>query len=316
MPDTDTSAQVVILGSGPAGLTAALYAARANLGPIVIEGLDAGGQLMLTTEVENFPGFPDGIMGPELMAKIRAQAERFGAQFARGTVTKVDFSSQPLKVWTETDAYQGDAVIVATGAKARMLGLESEQQFLGRGVSTCATCDGFFYRGKELIVVGGGDSALEEAMFLTRFATKVTVVHRRHELRASKIMVERAEANPKLEFLWNTVIEEVLGEQTVHSVRIRDTINGSTTTMPVDGIFVAIGHSPNTDVLAGQLDLDENGYLLVPGPGTRTTAEGVFAAGDVSDHIYRQAITAAGMGCAAAIDTERWLEARHHAAAQ
>jgi thioredoxin reductase (NADPH) len=313
MATSRTSAPVLIVGSGPAGLTAALYAARANLHPIVLEGAEAGGQLMLTTEVENYPGFPTGILGPELMAKMREQAARFGAEFVTADVTKVDFSGPPFRVWVDDEEYTGKAVVVSTGAKAKMLGLPSERQYLGRGVSTCATCDGFFYRNRELVVVGGGDSALEEATFLTRFATKVTVVHRRDRLRASKVMQDRAAANPKIEFIWNSVVTDVLGEQTVTGVRLRNLVDGRETELPVAGIFVAIGHLPNTDLFGGQLELDDAGYIVTAkAPSTATSVDGVFAAGDVVDHTYRQAVTAAGTGCAAAIDAERWLEAHGH----
>ena len=310
MATSRTDAPMLIVGAGPAGLTAALYSARANLHPIVLEGAEAGGQLMLTTEVENYPGFPAGILGPELMGKMREQAQRFGAEFVTADATKVDLAGPPFRAWVEDVEYTGKALIVSTGAKAKMLGLPGERQYLGRGVSTCATCDGFFFRGQELAVVGGGDSALEEATFLTRFATKVTVVHRRDRLRASKVMQDRANANPKIEFAWNSAVEDVLGEQTVHGVRLRNLRDGSETVLPVSGVFVAIGHTPNTELFAGQLELDEAGYIVTPRPpSTATSVDGVFASGDVVDHTYRQAVTAAGTGCAAAIDAERWLEA-------
>ena len=307
--------KVVIVGSGPAGLTAAVYAARGNLEPIVIEGIAAGGQLMLTNDVENFPGFPEAVTGPELMTKMREQAARFGAELVTADADRVDLSTRPFGVWVGNDEYRADALIIATGAKARLLGLESERDLLGRGVSTCATCDGFFYKDKRLAVVGGGDSAMEEAIFLTKFATKVTIVHRRDELRASKIMQERAFANPKIEFLWNSVVEDVVGNGTVEGLKIRNTQTGETLQLQVDGLFVAIGHDPNTALFRGQLDLDENGYIVTAPDSTATSVEGVFAAGDVQDHVFRQAVTAAGTGCMAAMEAERYLEAVAHAAA-
>lgn len=307
--------KLLIVGSGPAGLTAATYAARANLAPMVIEGIAAGGQLMLTTDVENYPGFPDGIMGPELMVKMREQAARFGAEFVTADADRVDLSAAPFGVWVGGDEHRADAIVITTGASARMLGLPAEQRLLGHGVSTCATCDGFFFRDKALAIVGGGDSAIEEALFLTKFATKVTLVHRRHELRASKIMQERAFANDKIDFLWNSVITDVNGDQQVESLDVRDVMTDETSKLDVGGLFVAIGHDPNTALFAGQLDLDENGYIVTEADSTRSSIEGVFAAGDVQDHVYRQAVTAAGSGCMAAIEAERWLEERAHAAA-
>jgi thioredoxin reductase (NADPH) len=298
---------LIIVGGGPAGYTAALYAARANLAPLVIEGFNWGGQLMITSDVENYPGYPDGVMGPEMMAEFRRQAERFGADFLTDDVTKVDFSERPFRLWVDKDEYRARTVIVATGASARWLGLPGEQQFQGRGVSACATCDGAFFRDKELIVVGGGDSAMEEATFLTRFATKVTVVHRRDEFRASPIMHDRARANEKIEFVTNAVVDEILGDGKVQSVRLRDVRSDATWEMPVDGVFVAIGHDPNTKLFLDQLEHDEAGYLITKPGTTETNIRGVFAAGDVQDHIYRQAVTAAGSGCMAALDAERLL---------
>ncbi len=301
--------EVIIIGGGPAGYTAALYAARANLQPLVIEGFNWGGQLMVTTDVENYPGYPDGIMGPEMMAEFRRQAERFGAEFVTDDVTKVDFSERPFRVSVEGDEYLARSVIVATGANARWLGLPCEQHFQGRGLSACATCDGAFFKEKELIVVGGGDSAMEEANFLTRYASKVTIVHRRDEFRASQIMLDRARANPKIEFVTNAVVEDILGEGKVERVLLRDTRTDRTWELPVDGVFVAIGHDPNTALFLDQLDHDAAGYLVTNAHTTETNVPGVFAAGDVQDHFYRQAVTAAGSGCMAAMDAERFLEA-------
>jgi thioredoxin reductase (NADPH) len=300
---------LIIIGGGPAGYTAALYAARANLAPLVIEGFNWGGQLMVTSDVENYPGYGDGVMGPEMMAEFRRQAERFGTEFVTDDVTSVDFSERPFKITVDKDEYLARTVIIATGANARWLGLPGEQHFQGRGVSACATCDGAFFKGKELIVVGGGDSAMEEANFLTRFATKVTVVHRRDDFRASQIMLDRARANDKVEFLTNTVVDDILGDGKVEGVRLRNVETGETWEQPVDGVFVAIGHDPNTKLFVDQLAHDEAGYLLT-GPGsTATNIRGVFAAGDVQDHVYRQAVTAAGSGCMAALDAERLLAA-------
>ena len=309
--------QVIIIGSGPAGLTAAIYAARANLQPLVIEGEPSsssdqpGGQLMLTTDVENFPGFPEGIMGPELMIKFRDQAMRFGAEFLTEKVTAVDFSERPFKLSVRDRHFTADAVIVSTGAQSLMLGLEAESRLLGYGLSTCATCDGFFFRNQEIAVAGGGDSAVEEATFLTKFASKVTLIHRRDTLRASKIMQERAFNNPKIEFMWNSVVEDLVGDTKLEGAVVRDVLTDQVTTLPVTGLFVAIGHRPNTDLFKGVLDMEDSGYLITK-PGTsQTNVPGVFACGDVQDHTYRQAITAAGSGCMAAIDCERWLEANH-----
>jgi thioredoxin reductase (NADPH) len=314
--------EVVIVGSGPAGLTAAIYTARARLSPLVVEGEltsntdQPGGQLMLTTEVENYPGFVDGVMGPELMGTFRAQAERFGAEIVTVKATRLDLSAPPFGIWTDDpgDAeptYRASSVILATGARALMLGLPNEQRLLGHGVSTCATCDGFFFRDKRIAVVGGGDSAVEEATFLTRFGKSVTVVHRRKELRASKIMQDRAFRNEKIDFLWDSEVVDVLGEESVTGMRVRNVLSGEESDVEVDGLFVAIGHAPNTELLTGQIDLDEAGYVLTH-DGTRTNVPGVFASGDVQDHVYRQAVTAAGSGCMAAIDAERYLEALAH----
>jgi thioredoxin reductase (NADPH) len=302
---------VVIVGSGPAGLTAAVYTARANLHPVIIEGVGAGGQLMLTTDVENFPGFPDGILGPELMMLFREQAARFGAEFVTSDVDRIDLSESPFRIGVGDAEYLARTVIVSTGATARMLGLESEQRLLGHGVSTCATCDGFFFRDLPIAVVGGGDSALEEANFLTRFATKVTLIHRRKELRASKIMQDRVFANPKIDVRWNSVVDDVIGDGKLEAVRLRDTETDAVSDLPVSGMFVAIGHTPNTELFTGQLKLDENGYIVTEPDSTATSVPGVFASGDVQDHVYRQAITAAGSGCMAALDAERYLESLH-----
>ncbi|MDB2351515.1 thioredoxin-disulfide reductase [Candidatus Marinimicrobia bacterium] len=302
--------KVIVIGSGPAGLTAAVYAARANLEPLVFEGSQPGGQLTITTDVENFPGFPDGIMGPELMDHMRKQAVRFGAKCEYKTVTKTDFSESPFKVWVKDVKYTADTIIISTGASARLLGLDSEKELMGYGVSACATCDGFFFKEKEVMVVGGGDSAAEEAIFLTKFASKVTIVHRRDELRASKIMRERVLNNDSIEIMWNSAVEDIHGtkETGVTGVKIKDTLSGEMIDVNCDGIFMAIGHVPNTGIFKGQIDLDGKGYISTQPDTTNTNVSGVFACGDVQDQVYRQAITAAGTGCMSAIDAERWLE--------
>lgn len=306
--------KLTIIGSGPAGLTAAIYAARANLNPLVVEGFEPGGQLTLTSDVENFPGFPEGIMGPELMMRFKKQAERFGAKFLLGNVDSCDLSQRPFRLKVGAKEVLSESVIVASGASARWLGIESEQKFKGRGVSTCATCDGAFYKDMDVAVVGGGDSAMEEANFLTRFARKVTLIHRRQDFRASKIMVDRAKANPKIEFVLDSEVVEVRGEKAVESLVISNVQTGEKSELKADGLFVAIGHIPNTGIFQGQLEMTEAGYLVLPGETTATSVPGVFLAGDVHDYRYRQAITAAGSGCRAAMDVEKWLEAQEHAA--
>ena len=304
--------EVIIIGSGPAGLTAAVYAARANLKPLVFEGDQPGGQLSITTDVENYPGFPEGIMGPELMDEFRKQAQRFGADCYFKTVEKVDLSKRPFQLWVRNESYSADAVIISTGASARLLGLRSEGALMGYGVSACATCDGFFFKDKKVMVVGGGDSAAEEAIFLTKFASEVRIIHRRDELRASKIMQKRVFDNPKVEICWNSMVEDIQGEKEtgVTGVILKDTISGKVSEEPCDGIFMAIGHTPNTRIFRDYIDLDQNGYIITKPDSTYTNVEGVFACGDVQDDIYRQAVTAAGTGCMAAIDTERWLESQ------
>jgi len=314
MPTSETH-KIIILGSGAAGLTAAIYAARANLSPLVFEGVQPGGQLTITTDVENYPGFRDAIMGPVLMTDMRAQAERFGTEFLPAQVESVNLKVHPFELTADGTTYRTNALVIATGASAKLLGIPSEGELMGHGVSACATCDGFFFRGKRVIVVGGGDTAMEEATFLTKFASHVTIVHRRAELRASKIMQERARANPKISFLWNTEVAEIhdTAKGTVTGVRLRDVTNGAERDMAIDGVFMGIGHQPNTELFKGQLELHPNGYIKTH-DGTMTSVAGVFAAGDVQDFVYRQAVTAAGSGCMAAIDAERWLEARAHGA--
>ncbi len=302
--------KVIIIGSGPAGLTAAIYASRAMLKPLMFEGEEPGGQLMLTTDVENYPGFPEGITGPKLMDITRKQAERFGTRFITQNIKKVDFSKRPFTIWTNDKEYQAESIIISTGASAKWLGLDSEKALMGRGVSACATCDGAFFKDVEVAVIGGGDTAMEEAQFLTRFASKVYVIHRRDTLRASKIMAEKVKKNPKVEFIWNSVVDDILGDTAVTGIRLKNTLDGEITEKKLEGVFVAIGHKPNTDIFKDQLKLSSTGYIETEKGTTYTSVEGVFASGDVQDHVYRQAVTAAGTGCMAAIDAERWLESQ------